>query len=218
MAVLVVMAVGAAVALAVVKAPKATIISPTGSGHVYVIGSTQPTSFKCEAQGTGTGKALVSCVDSNGVNGPLDGTPQAGQLDTSTLGAGQKYKVTATNGNAAPNDKDTATFTYAVKANTLLSNLTVTFGPSHDATVSALLTRTDNDSPLNGRTVAFSTGSSALCSGVTGAVEDGVASCHVTLTKVTQASLTQSLTATFAAAGNFFGTATTVQGPQGVPK
>lgn len=67
-------------------APTVGIASPV-SGRTFTQGQSVPTSFSC------SGPGLRSCTDSRGVTGG------SGALDTSTLGAGLSYTVTATSVN-----------------------------------------------------------------------------------------------------------------------
>jgi hypothetical protein len=138
-------------------APGAQILSPAAGG-AYGLQDSVATSFSCTGVST-------RCADSSGSS---SGT---GTLDTATAGS-HSYTVTASGPQAAP---ATATISYTVdKAATKLAPAPKAKLKNNQ--VAAKLFAPGINAPVVGEPITFTSGSTALCTGVTDT--GGIASCN----------------------------------------
>jgi hypothetical protein len=173
--------------------PTATIVTPA-SGSTYTVGDVVDASYSCAA---GAGGTLTSCVGS-----VANGSP----IDTTTAGM-HSFGVTATDADA---QTDVATSTYTVnKAPTYLTAppLVLHLLPGNRVAafeVDATLTSGSAHTPLAGQPIAFTAGSTKLCTGTTNAA--GKATCTYSLGGLLSSALAPlTYTATFAGDANHLG-------------
>jgi hypothetical protein len=173
--------------------PTATIVTPNGG--TYTVGDVVDASYSCAP---GAGGTLTSCAGT-----VADGSP----IDTTTAGT-HSFAVTATD---ADTQTYTATSTYNVnKAPTYLTAppLVLHVLPGNRVAafeVDATLTSGSAHLPLAGESIAFTAGSTKLCSGTTNVA--GKATCTYSLGGLLASVLAPlTYTATFAGDANHVGT------------
>jgi Bacterial Ig-like domain (group 3) len=180
--------------------PVATITTPT-NGATYAVGQVVPTSFSC-TEGT-SGPGLSSCTDSNGATQPT------GTLNTTATGS-DTYTVTAT---STDGQTTTTTVHYTIVA---AAKAATTIKPAPQVQVPSLsgvgllhvsATLTSANTPLAGKTVAFTVGKTTLCSAQTNT--KGVAACSINALQEVEVLLNNSYTATFSGDSNYTGSAAT---------
>lgn len=170
--------------------PTAKIVTPADAA-TYTVGDVVDASYSCAA---GAGGSLTSCVGS-----VTNGAP----IDTATAGT-HTFSVTATDADAQTGK---ATSTYTVnRAPTYLTAppLVLQVLPGNRLAVfevDATLTSGAAHKPLAGESIAFSAGSTKLCSGTTNAA--GTATCTYSLGGLVASALAPlTYTATFAGDAN----------------
>jgi hypothetical protein len=107
--------------------PPSASISLPGSGNIYQVGDSVPTSFSC-LEGA-DGPALSSCDDNNPASPTDTASGGSGTLDTSTPGT-HTYTVTATSG--APEQQGSASISYTVVAPPTVALTTPASGAFYD--------------------------------------------------------------------------------------
>jgi len=195
---------GAVIAQIIVPSPPTAAISTPADNQTYTLGQVVPTSFSCSEGLFGPGLLAVGgCTDNNG------GSGTSGHLNTSSAGANQAYTVTAT---SQDTETGTATIHYTVsKASTSLKAVPQLVFLKPFVGIGELVvqaTLTSGGSPLAGQTIAFSDGSTALCSAVTNS--KGVARCMISWQNELLLIRTNHYTATFAGSTNYTASSSTV--------
>lgn len=180
-------------------APPTAVITTPANGATYTVGDVVKAAYACTA---GAGGTLASCIGTTAAGSPID---------TSTAGT-HTFTVTAKDTDA---QTGSASSTYKVnKAPTQLAApplvLKVLPGGRVAAfEVEATLTYGSAHKPLPGKTIAFTSGATTLCTATTGA--NGFASCAYNLNGLLSAVLAPlSYKATFAGDANYLPISLTV--------
>ena len=178
--------------------PTATITTPA-AGAAYTYGSVPSAAFGCTAGAGGTlNSGLTGCSASIDGGAPVaTGSPLPGSVGSHTIA------VTATDADGQSSTPVSHGYTVSKAPTRLIAApQLVLVPPPHRASLSTVsATLTSGGQPVSGRTIAFSAGSTALCTAVTGAT--GTASCTVGLAGELHVLLTGGYTASFAGDGDY---------------